>query len=88
MELRDKLPPDLLGSIDIVTEDKPPEVPSSGKASEESRAAVAEQDATDNAQNQLEAQRSDQKREESGQNVAAGLTDDEEEYEGLEPEPA
>ncbi|RQX74925.1 NifU family domain-containing protein [Toxoplasma gondii CAST] len=88
MELRDKLPPDLLGSIDIVTEDKPPEVPSSGKASEESRAAVAEQDATDNAQNQLEAQRGDQKREESGQNVAAGLTDDEEEYEGLEPEPA
>ncbi|KEP63125.1 UNVERIFIED_CONTAM: NifU family domain-containing protein [Hammondia hammondi] len=88
MELRDKLPPDLLGSIDIVTEDKPPAVPSSGKESEKSRAAVAEQEATDNAQNRLETQRGDQKIEESGQNVAAGLTDDEEEYEGLEPEPA
>ncbi|CBZ50057.1 at4g25910 protein, related [Neospora caninum Liverpool] len=90
MELRDKLPPDLLGSIEIVTEDKPP--PGSSPESEKPPSTAAQQNGKENVEDRrqnfhlAEAQNDSLRVEENGQNVG-GLTD-EDEYEGLEPEPA
>ncbi|PFH33795.1 NifU family domain-containing protein [Besnoitia besnoiti] len=88
MELRDKLPPDLLGSIDFAAEDKPSQALTA--ASDKTATATAEAESAARGEQTPPPPAGAQAGEVQARppQFEGGLTDDDEEYEGLEPEPA